>query len=435
MNPITNPSSISNLPHGRKVPGMPGEDIHPQAAQLTAHIVQLGGGFRTVEVQEGERALLMERGRYVRTLLPGRHRFFGWSGGDRTLVFKQLYQPFYYRPSNMGNRVISGSLVDTDVRLYAGETELMAQLTVVEVSDEEYVLHLEDGRLRDTLTSGIYAYWNEPITHTFIRANLATPEIGSGISRPLLEKINPAYIQAVDVASYEVGLLYFDNQFQRQLPPGRSFFWRGSQNVMVKKFDLRRQQLDMTGQEILTEDKVPLRLNFVCQYQIVNPLRAAEIKDFEAQIYVQLQLLLREYVGTMKLDDLLRMKQEIGDYVLGRLKPSGAQYGVEFVNAGLKDIILPGEIRAILNTVLLAEKKAQANMITRREETASTRSLLNTAKLMDENTTLYRLKELEFVEKICEKIGTLTLSGGGSLLEQMNSLLGLHQADGRKEIR
>jgi hypothetical protein len=106
---------------------------------------------------------------------------------------------------------------------------------------------------------------------------------------------------------------------------------------------------------------------------------------------------------------------------------------VEFLNAGVKDIILPGEIKDILNTVLIAEKKAQANVITRREETASTRSLMNTAKLMDENQTLYRLKELEFLEKICEKIGNISLTGGGGLLEQLNALLAARK-DGMGEI-
>ncbi len=84
---------------------------------------------------------------------------------------------------------------------------------------------------------------------------------------------------------------------------------------------------------------------------------------------------------------------------------------------------MPGEIKDIMNTVLVAEKKAQANVITRREEVASTRSLLNTARLMEENKTLYRLKELEFLEKICEKIGNVSLTGGSSLLEQLNLLL------------
>jgi hypothetical protein len=74
---------------------------------------------------------------------------------------------------------------------------------------------------------------------------------------------------------------------------------------------------------------------------------------------------------------------------------------------------------------LIAEKKAQANIITRREETASTRSLLNTAKLMEENPTLYRLKELEYIEKISEKVNSISLSSSGGILEQLSSIVNL----------
>ena len=92
-------------------------------------------------------------------------------------------------------------------------------------------------------------------------------------------------------------------------------------------------------------------------------------------------------------------------------------------DAGIKDIILPGEIRAIMNTVLVAEKTAQANVITRREEVASTRSLLNTARLMEENQTLYKLKELEYLQKICENVGSISVTGGGDLLAQLTKIL------------
>lgn len=78
----------------------------------------------------------------------------------------------------------------------------------------------------------------------------------------------------------------------------------------------------------------------------------------------------------------------------------------------MKDVILPGEMKEILNRVVEAEKVAQANLIKRREETAATRSLLNTARLMDENPTLMRLKELETLEKVTAKIDKLTVYGG-----------------------
>ncbi|MDQ6419994.1 slipin family protein [Paenibacillus sp. LHD-117] len=369
--------------------------------------------IQTIIVTDNERGLLFKKGSYERLLRPGTYRFAAWSG--YTVEKQELTEPF--------------DPAGRELNLFLRDSELLSELHVVEVADGEYALHYEDGRFAKLLTPGVYAFWNVLKKHSFTAADTRSPEASAELVRPILNRLT-GYIQVVEVASHETGLLFYDNVLQRELRPGRYFFWRGAVSVAVRTADLRQQQLDMTGQEIMTEDKVSLRLNFVCQYRIANPLRALEIKGFEDQVYILLQLILREYVGTMKLDDLLRMKQEIGAYVLGRLNERSEAYGVKFVSAGLKDIILPGDVRDILNTVLLAEKKAQANLITRREETASTRSLLNTAKLMDENGTLYRLKELEFLEKICEKIGTISLTGGGSLLEGLNSLLSANGAGG-----
>ena len=183
------------------------------------------------------------------------------------------------------------------------------------------------------------------------------------------------------------------------------------------------KQLDLQGQEILTKDKITLRLNFVTQYRITDPLKNyKKINNLENQIYILLQIVLREYVGMQNLEQLLENKNEIAEFVLERIKKEEDKYGVEFIEAGIKDIILPGDIKEILNTVLIAEKSALANTIKRREETASTRSLLNTAKVMEENKTLYRLKEMEYIEKIVEKIGNIEISGNGNILEELGKI-------------
>ena len=127
-------------------------------------------------------------------------------------------------------------------------------------------------------------------------------------------------------------------------------------------------------------------------------------------------------MGQYRLDELLAQKEEIGHFLKERMEENQEEYCVRIHNVGIKDIILPGEIRDIMNTVLVAEKKAQSNVIMRREEVASTRSLLNTARLMEENEILYRLKELEYLERICDKVGSISLSGGGNILEQLAGL-------------
>ena len=129
-------------------------------------------------------------------------------------------------------------------------------------------------------------------------------------------------------------------------------------------------------------------------------------------LYREAQFGLRQAVGTRSLDTLLANKGELDRAVYDAIRTQVADNGIEVINVGIKDLILPGEMKDILNQVVEAEKVAQANVIKRREETAATRSLLNTAKLMDENPTLLRLKELEMLEKVTEKVDRLTVFGG-----------------------
>lgn len=369
--------------------------------------------FRKIIIQADERGLLFNNGSYEKKLLPGTYSFMPWSKSTVTVL--KIAKPF--------------QVEGRDMRLFLQDEELLRELDVVRVQDHEYVLHYEDGQFVQLLKPGVYAFWNVLKKNTFVHADTRQPELPAEINRSIVQRLG-ANVLTYEVASHECGFLFYDHMLQRELKPGKYYFWRGPVSTLLKTVDLRQQQMDLIGQEMMTEDKVTLRLNFVCQYKIVMPLRALELKSFDEQIHIQLQLILREYVGMLKLDDLLRRKEEAAAFVLSRLREKEAAFGVQFLGAGVKDVILPGEMRDILNTVLLAEKRAQANLITRREETASTRSLLNTAKLMDENQTLFRLKELEFLEKICEKIGSISLTGGGDLLERLNALVGAGKTAG-----
>ena len=122
---------------------------------------------------------------------------------------------------------------------------------------------------------------------------------------------------------------------------------------------------------------------------------------------------------------MLADKTGIDDAVAAEVRREMAGFGVRVGAIALKDIVLPGEMRDILNQVVTAEKQAQANLIRRREETAATRSLLNTAKLMEDNPLLVRLKELETLEKVAEKVGKISIHGGfDTLLQEMVTLRG-----------
>ena len=169
---------------------------------------------------------------------------------------------------------------------------------------------------------------------------------------------------------------------------------------------------------------MPVR-NVSCTYRTRDAVALVEnINNFGQQIYSFVQLAIRELAGNYKLDEILEWKEALSEKIFERVKEKEGSFYVEFISVGIKDIILPGEIKDIMNSVLVAEKAAQANVISRREEVASTRSLLNTAKLMDENKTLYRLKELEYMERICDKVGEISVNGNSGLLEQLGLLMG-----------
>jgi len=304
--------------------------------------------------------------------------------------------------------------------------ELAQMLHVIEVKDNELVLRYEEGRFRQVLTAGKYAYWKEAVEHRFITADLGKAEITEDISKTVLQYQEVLkYVRVYVVESYERGLLFKDGKFVRDLESGVHHFWKNSEAISVLKADLRQLNLEISGQEILTRDKAALRVNFNLKYRVTDIQKALVTnKDYEKQLYVLSQLALREYIGALTLDEMLSKKDSVSAYITEHVSTGAEALGVQVLAAGIRDVILPGEMKEIMNQVLIAEKKAQANTIMRREETASTRSLLNTAKLMEENTMLFKLKEMEYVEKIAERINSISISGGDKVVDQMRQLFG-----------
>ena len=231
------------------------------------------------------------------------------------------------------------------------------------------------------------------------------------------------YVRSYTVESYEKAVLFVDGNYVQTLESGVYYWWRNSTAVHVGKVDMRKQQLEINGQEILTKDKAALRLNAWAQYQVVAIEKALlQNKAYDQQLYVAFQLALREYIAGYGFDELLEKKEAVAPFVLAQVKEKAEALGIEVMGFGIRDIILPGDVKEIMNQVLIAEKKAQANSIMRREETASTRSLLNTAKLMEENAMLWKLKEMEYVEKIADKISNISVSGNVVLIEQLKQI-------------
>ncbi len=365
-------------------------------------------GIHRKVIAQHERALVFVNGMFGKILGPGVHWTFAPFKRVAFVVYDLTVPEFQHHIEDF---------------LVGDAPELTAEyFQVVELGDYEVALVYKNGKLHTLLTPGTRQfYWRGPVDITVevvnIEKDFEIPRdkaVLLGRERPREALIRMASaVYAAEVADQHVGLLIVDGELVKVLDPGPHTYWKFNRNVKIEQFDTRIQAMDVGGQEILTKDKVTLRVNLTAAYKVVDPVKARQdLVDVPGHLYRELQFALRAAIGTRTLDTLLGNKGELDRVIYEAVAPKVAAHGVEVDNVGVKDVILPGEMKNILNQVVEADKAAQANVIKRREETAATRALLNTARLMDENPTLLRLKELEMLEKVTEKVDKLTVFGG-----------------------
>jgi len=372
---------------------------------ISVHLWLKTNNMKKVKVNAYQAGLAFKNGEYKRLLMAGTY----WFWKNEVVYLYDITKPF---------------VAPVELNILLQDKALADILHVVEVKDNEIVLQYENGLLKQVLTAGRYTYWKSVVQYAFVCADISKIEITENIDRAtLLSKQVANYVRNVSVENYEKAVLFIDGKFDKVLESGVYYWWKNNIAVHIARIDMRQQQLEVNGQEILTKDKAALRINAWAQYKVADIEKAVlENKEYDKQLYVAFQLALREYVAGYSFDELLDKKESIAPFVLQQVKEKAAALGIAVSGFGIRDIILPGDVKEIMNQVLIAEKKAQANTIMRREETASTRSLLNTAKLMEDNVMLWKLKEMEYVEKIADKISSISVSGNGMLIEQLKQI-------------
>ena len=294
------------------------------------------------------------------------------------------------------------------------------KIDFIDLKDDQRALVQIDGRFQSILGPGLYAFARNVMQVAVEVIDITSPRFVHSDLNVITRAASAAtQLNQHDIVDGMVGVLYLDGAFHEVLPAGRHVFWKNVGVVKIYTHDLREKVLDVTGQDIMTADKVTLRLNAVVTYRITDVRLLAEATaDAEQALYRELQLIIRAQIGGRTLDTVLSDKAAVTYEAQLALASKAADYGLEINGLGIRDIILPGDMKNILNQVIEAEKAAQANGIKRREETAAMRSQLNTAKLIEQNPILMRLRELEAVEKITDKADLQIFVGDGQGLSK-----------------
>lgn len=361
-----------------------------------------------IVIKKNEKGILLKDGDFEKILSAGRYRLLNWRKRTSVQVCK------------IDTAMNDMALVDY---LLQREPAVAEQSFVnMQLGENEAGLRYENGVLVEILApASRRVFWKGLVEQRLDKVDLSQGyTLASNLAAMLLQPAlrgrsvsGLAGVLIAQVPAYSTGVLKVDGKVVRLLQPGVEMFWRYNRDIEVEVVDLRLQNLEISGQEILTRDKVGLRINLAATWRYSDVQTAFEklAKPVDS-LYRELQFGLRAAVGTRTLDELLENKQIIDEVVGAFVERKLAGFGIEVASIGVKDIVLPGEMKTILAQVVEAEKSAQANVIRRREETAATRSLLNTAKVMEDNPVALRLKELETLERVAERIDRISVFGG-----------------------
>lgn len=365
--------------------------------------------FRRIRIKPHERGLLFREGVFLDVLRPGVEWYF-----DPLLKLRVDVVP-----------TRAPWLVHADLDLIVKSGMLAGEAIVADLKDHERALVWIDGRFARVLGSGLYALWT---TEHDVRVEVVDARAMQLVHAELPVIVRTpgaaALLEVDEVAPGHAGLWFRDGVYQATLGAGTYAFWKDTGTLAVFDVDLKELVLDISGQEIMTADKVTLRLNALVAYRVTDPLRFVMEVDGAAQaLYRAAQLALREAVGAKELDELLVAKDALAGELSARIQPRAAELGITVVAAGVRDVILPGDMKELMNKVTEAKKAAEASLITRREETAAMRMQANTAKILESNPTLMKLKELEVLEKVADKSNLTVLLGEEGLANRVVKLL------------
>lgn len=348
-----------------------------------------------IQVALNERVFVHLNGRPERYLTPGRHSVFA---------------PF----TKVELIRCNTDLLVADLRPEQLALVPETDLHLINLGENQRALLIRRGRAVRWLGAGEHQVWASRDTKIEV---LDTSAIAAVPLREDARALAPAtdYVEVIAPQGF-VALRYVDGVLEAELGPGRHAAWTTGRKVSFATIELREKILHVTGQEVMTKDKVTLRLSISVSYRVIDATRLATVaREPDEVLYLAVQFAAREAIATRTLDELLAGRDAIGGAISPVVAERAAAIGLLVITFGVKDVVLPGEMKQLLNRVIEAQKEAEANVIMRREEIAAVRSMAQTAKVLSENPLLLRMKELEAYKELAGKVEKLhvVLGEGG----------------------
>lgn len=360
-------------------------------------------------IQFDEIGLIFKNGKFVKVIEEGKFWIFDMFNKVRVEVENQR----------------SAWIVSNQLDQLALSDQLDGKALFVDLKDNERAFVWIDGRFEALIGRGLYGFWTQ-----FRKVEVEVVDANDlRVARKDLEAILKnasanAFLNVTDIPEGKVGVLFVNGEFSDLLPAGKQVFWKDMAKIKIVIIEQREQVMDISGQELMTQDKVTLRMNGQLTYRITDARKSVEtVENVEQALYREAQLVLRKEVGARTLEAMLSEKEDLAQNAKATLVQVAKNFGVEVLGLGIRDVILPGDMKELMNKVIEAQKASEANVIKRREETAAMRSQMNTAKLIENNPTLMRLRELEVLESVAKTSNLQVVLGEKGLSDRLTKLI------------
>ncbi len=237
-----------------------------------------------------------------------------------------------------------------------------------------------------------------------------------------------ASIRQVD--QYERGVMFLLGKFNGIKEPG----WRLVLPVIqsMRKVDIRTKTVDVPEQETITKDNIPIRMNAVIYYKIVDAAKSVlEVENFYYAVTQLAQVAMRNVVGQVTLDELLKNREDISKRIEEHVDSATAPWGIDVASVELKDIVLPENLKRTIAKEAEAEREKRAVIIQASGEVIAAENISKAAKMLAESPGALHLRTLQSINDMSSDESNTTVwmvpidvlkavEGLGKMMEKMN---------------
>ncbi len=210
------------------------------------------------------------------------------------------------------------------------------------------------------------------------------------------------------INQYERGIVLTMGRYSSTKQPG----WRLIIPIFqsMQKVDIRIKTVDVPEQEAITKDNIPVGINAVIYYKVMDPQKAIlDVENFYYATSQLAQITMRNVVGSVTLEELLRDRDSISDTIQKLVDEATDPWGIKVENVDLKDIAIPPDLKRTISKVAEAERERKASIIRAEGEVIAAKSITEAARMMAETPGALHMRTLQSINDISSDQSNTTI--------------------------